>query len=81
MRALEKKVKANESGVIAINGGELLSNKEVRVIVLLEDEYDDISEENLLKLASQNSVFDFFKDEPDIYSINDGVPYKRPSDA
>ena len=78
MRAIERKVTADENGLVAVNGGALISNKEVRVIVLLDEETDEISEEEWLKFASQSGAFDFLNDEPDIYTINDGVPYVRP---
>ena len=47
----------------------------VRVIVVFEDE-DDFPEEEWLKAAASNPVFDFLKDpEEDIYTLDDGKPF------
>ncbi len=47
----------------------------VRVIVLFEGK-DDPTEEEWLKAAASNPVFDFLKDpEEDIYSPDDGKPF------
>jgi len=47
----------------------------VRVIVVFEDE-DDFPEEEWLRAAASNPVFDFSKDpEEDIYTLDDGKPF------
>lgn len=49
----------------------------VRVIVLFNEE-TDISENEWLKAASGNEIFDFLNDEDeDIYSLEDGKPLTR----
>jgi len=56
--------------------------KNVRVIILLPDDEEidtsDIDETQWHYAASQNPAYDFLKeDTEDIYSINDGIPFKR----
>ncbi len=52
--------------------------RRVRVIVLISEEADDISESDWMKAASKNPAFGFLKeDAEDIYSPTDGRP---PSD-
>jgi hypothetical protein len=48
----------------------------VRVIVLLADEADEVSEAAWLAAAAQNPAFQFLRDqEEDIYSLADGTPF------
>jgi len=52
------------------------SQGQVRVIILFPDS-DQISEEEWLRAASSNPVFDFLKDPAeDIYTFEDGKPFK-----
>ncbi len=46
----------------------------VRVIVFLE-EGGDIDEDEWLRAASRNPVFDFLADEADVYTLADGKPF------
>lgn len=48
----------------------------VRLIVLLPDE-PDLSEEEWLRGVVESPAFEFLNDpEEDIYSLNDGVPFR-----
>ena len=47
-------------------------SEKVRVIVLFTE--NDFREEEWNKMISQNDVFDFLKEEDDIYSLDDGKP-------
>ena len=38
------------------------------------DEYPDWTSEELMQLAMQGGAFDFLRDEPDIYTLEDGEP-------
>jgi hypothetical protein len=50
--------------------------KRVRVIILFPED-DDVDELEWIQSASQNPSFAFLEDpEEDIYSINDGKPFK-----
>ncbi|MBI3757928.1 MAG: hypothetical protein HY267_08125 [Deltaproteobacteria bacterium] len=47
----------------------------VKVIILIHEE-TDIKEEEWLRAAASNPVFDFLKDpEEDIYTVADGKPF------
>lgn len=46
----------------------------VRVIVLFDESHADISDDEWRKSVTSNEVFDFLKDEPDIYTLADGKP-------
>lgn len=49
----------------------------VRVIVLIPEEVDDISERDWLKAASSNPAFAFLREAAeDIYSPTDGRPFR-----
>ncbi len=55
---------------------ETVSAGKVRVIVLFNEE--DFDENEWLKAASKNEVFDFLNDEAeDIYTLEDGKPVRR----
>lgn len=50
---------------------------EVKIIILSrgKKEEDDISTEDLLKIAQSGGAFEFLNDpEEDIYSLDDGIP-------
>ena len=50
----------------------------VSVVVSFENGEDDISEEEWLRAAASNEVFDFLKDPAeDIYTLADGRPIRR----
>ncbi len=51
-------------------------NEKVRLIVLVADNGDEISELEWLKAASSNPAFEFLNNaNEDIYSPNDGQPF------
>jgi len=55
---------------------ETVSAGKVRVIILFNEE--DFDENEWLKAASKNEVFDFLNDEAeDIYTLEDGKPVRR----
>ena len=73
MRAIEFKSHTNSVGNLEINYPLNTVNKNVRVVVFIEDENEE--EEKLwLNTISNNPTFDFLKNEADIYSLNDGKP-------
>lgn len=50
----------------------------VGVIVFFENGEEDISEDEWLKAAASNEVFDFLKDPAeDVYTLADGKPIRR----
>jgi hypothetical protein len=52
------------------------SSGRVRVIVLISEHEDEITELEWMKFLAHNSAFDFLADEAeDIYSIEDGRPF------
>jgi len=73
MRAIEFKSHTNSVGNLEINYPLNTKNKNVRVVIFIEDE---IEEEEKLWLESINSnpAFDFLKEEEGIYNLNDGKP-------
>jgi len=71
MRTIEFKSQTNNSGVLEINYPLKTKNKNVRVVVFIEDDNED--EEKLwLQSMNTNLTFDFLKEEDDIYTLNDG---------
>lgn len=49
----------------------------VRVIILIPDSPNEVSEEEWLKAAATNPAFDFLKEpEEDIYTLADGKPFR-----
>lgn len=74
MRAIEADGHIDERGMLKINNPLSVSNKKVRVIILLEEE--ELDEESWLKNASSNQAFDFLNDaEEDIYTVDDGEAF------
>lgn len=71
MKAIEVKGKIDEQGKLALEHNLSLRNKEVRVIILSEE---DEEEELWLQSIGNNPAFDFLKDEEDIYTLEDGKP-------
>lgn len=79
MEALEKIVKFDEDGNTVIHLGKQFSKKSAKILVLFED--DEIAESDWLGLAAKGTAYDFLLDpKEDIYSMEDGVPYKRGDD-
>lgn len=51
-------------------------NKQVKIIVLFEEETDEFDEATWLQSLSVNPAFDFLKDDAeDIYTLEDGQPF------
>ncbi|MEO8819258.1 MAG: hypothetical protein ABI267_09935 [Ginsengibacter sp.] len=79
MEAIEKLVHFDEEGNTILKLGRNFSKKEAKVVVLIKDE--EISEKSWLSVAMKGEAFDFLNDTgEDIYTIEDGVPYKSESD-
>ena len=79
MEAIEKLVHFDEEGNTTLKLGKNFSKKEAKVVVLIKDE--EISDKEWLALAMKGGAFDFLNDSgEDIYSMDDGVPYKSESD-
>lgn len=79
MEAIEKLVHFDEDGNTTIKLGKNFSKKEAKVVVLIKD--DEISEKEWRALAMRGGAFDFLNDpDENIYSMEDGVPYKSESD-
>ena len=75
MKAIEIKSKTDSSGHLNIEYKLDQANRDVRVLILLEEgDYPD--EEKLwMDSISENPSFDFLNDPAeDIYSLNDGEP-------
>lgn len=55
-----------------------MKNKPVKVFIISDDEEEDLSMQELKMLIRGNPVYDFLNDPAeDIYTINDGKPYKH----
>ena len=79
MEAIEKLVHFDEEGNTTLQLGKHFSKKEAKVVVLIKDE--ELSENEWLGLAMKGGAFDFLSDPGEnIYSMEDGVPYKSESD-
>jgi len=71
MKAIEVTGRIDEQGKLALDHHLSLRNKDVRVIILSEE---DEEEEQWLQNIGKNPAFDFLKDEEDIYTLEDGKP-------
>jgi Trm5-related predicted tRNA methylase len=71
MKAIEINSKTNKKGHLKLDLDLKEADKNVKVLILLEEEIND--ENEWLKIISNNPGFDFLKDEEeDIYSLKDG---------
>lgn len=71
MKAIKIKSKTNKKGHLKLDLGFKEADKNVKVLVLLEEEIND--ENDWLKVVSNNPAFDFLKEEEeDIYSLEEG---------
>jgi len=52
-----------------------IGRRRVRLIVFLEED-TDIDEQEWLRAASTNSAFAFLADEPNLYTLADGEPFR-----
>ncbi len=77
MKAIEINSKTDKSGHLKINYKLDKSNRNVRILILMDDSNDKIDEEKLwMDSISKSPSFDFLKDiSEDIYSLNDGEPF------
>jgi len=77
MKAIEINSKTDKKGHLKINYKLNKSNSNVRVLILLDDDYTDIDEEAIwMDSIAKNPSFDFLKDSAeDIYSLKDGEPF------
>lgn len=77
MRAIEINSKTDKKGHLKIDYQIGKSERNVRVLILLDDNTSQPDDEKLwLSSISFNPAFDFLKDPTeDIYSLNDGEPF------
>lgn len=75
MKAVEIKSKTDEKGYLKLDYDLDLANRNVRVLILLEEDSYKEDEQIWLDSISNNEAFDFLNDPAeDIYSLNDGKP-------
>ncbi|MCL6261618.1 hypothetical protein M3O96_21145 [Aquiflexum sp. TKW24L] len=75
MKAIEIKARTDKNGNLSISEKLNLANKEVRVLILVEEE-EDIDENSWLKALSKNPSFDFLSEpRQDIYTTKHGRPF------
>jgi len=78
MKAIEIHSKTDKMGHLKIDYKLNRSEKDVRIIILLDEENSQVEEDKLwMESISKNPAFDFLNEpEEDIYSKNDGEPMK-----
>ncbi|MFW5774277.1 MAG: hypothetical protein ACOCWD_06310 [Tangfeifania sp.] len=76
MKALEVKTKTDNNGHLKVDIPLNLKNKDVRLLILMNENNDIVEDEKLwLYSVKNNPSFDFLNDpEEDVYSLNDGKP-------
>ena len=76
MRAIEIKSKTDLAGNLRIDYPVQKSNRNVRVIILLDEEEQVEDDEAIwMKAISRNPAFEYLNDSSeDIYTVNDGEP-------
>ncbi len=74
MKAIEISTKTDKQGHLKINYPLNKKERNVRIIILVDETNDDKDEEKLwLNSITSNPAFDFLKDQTeDIYSLTDG---------
>jgi len=77
MKAIELKARTDKYGHLQINYPINKKDRDVRVIILVEEKADDVDEEELwMKSISSNPAFDFLQDpNENIYKLTDGEPF------
>jgi 5,10-methylene-tetrahydrofolate dehydrogenase/methenyl tetrahydrofolate cyclohydrolase len=77
MRAIEINAKTDVDGYLKLNYPLHKNGKNVRIIILVDDNNDVDDDEKLwLNAISSNPAFDFLSEpEENIYSIKDGEPF------
>ena len=71
MRTIEFQSHTNSIGNLEINYPIKEKNKNVRVVIFIDEEINN-DEKLWLKSINSNPAFAFLKDEEDIYTLNDG---------
>jgi hypothetical protein len=75
MKAIEIKAKTDKNGNLSISEKLNFSNKEVRVLILVDDD-EDLDEKSWLKTLSKNPSFSFLAEpDQDIYTNKHGKPF------
>lgn len=77
MKAIEISTKTDKYGHLKINYPLNNRDSNVRIIILVDENSDDVNEEELwMRTISTNPAFDFLKDaRENIYSLTDGEPF------
>lgn len=77
MKAIEISTKTDKYGHLKINYPLNSRDSNVRIIILVDENSDDVNEEELwMRTISSNPAFDFLKDaRENIYSLTDGEPF------
>ncbi len=77
MKAIEINSKTDKYGNLKIEYPLNKKNRNVRVLILLDDDYINPEDEKLwLQSISKNPAFDFLNDPAEeIYSLKDGEPF------
>jgi len=74
MKAIETAGQIDEKGRLQIDTPLTVTNKRVKIIILLPED-DDIQDDVWLKAMSTNDAFSFLNEpEEDIYTLSDGKP-------
>ncbi|NOY95408.1 MAG: hypothetical protein GXO81_03330 [Chlorobi bacterium] len=77
MKAIEINSKTDKNGHLRIDYQLDKSERNVRILILLEDDLSELDEEKLwMDSISKNPAFDYLNDPAEnIYSLEDGEPY------
>lgn len=77
MQAIEIDAEIDYNGLLKIKKPLSFKNRNVRLIVLISDEDDNLGDDHVwLKSLANNPVFAFLHDEAeDIYTLADGEPF------
>jgi hypothetical protein len=77
MKAIEITTKTDKTGHLKINYPMNKRDRDVRIIILVDEKNDDVDEEKLwMNSISSNPAFDFLKNSNEnIYSLTDGEPF------
>jgi hypothetical protein len=75
MKAIEINSKTDKKGHLKINYPLRQADKNVRVLILVEEDTEADEERIWLEAVSKTPAFNFlYEKEEDIYSVNDGEP-------
>ena len=76
MKAIEIKSKTDKSGRLRIDYKLDKSERDVRVLILMDDDNEEGEEKLWIQSIAKNPAFDFLKEpSEDIYSLKDGEPF------